>query len=351
MSHKLTRYWYRQTWHLYTVILLPFAWLFGLCVKIRRYCYRIGILATNHVDVPVIVVGNITVGGTGKTPFIIWLAALLRAQGYRPGIVTRGVGGKKHKLPYWVKRTDSASEVGDEALLLMQHTSCPVVISIDRTAAAHDLLEHTQCDIVLSDDGLQHYRLGRDIEIALVDGKRRFGNQCLLPAGPLREPLSRLREVDFVITNGANQDDTFSMSLEPLEFIAVRDGTRVQLADFPRQRVHAVAGIGHPEQFFALLRKAGFDVISHVFPDHYLYQAQDLCFSDELPIIMTEKDAVKCSAFANQHCWYLRVCVKINHEFECALLSKLEVLNETTNTVARTAGCYVNDSVQHDDIG
>jgi tetraacyldisaccharide 4'-kinase len=324
MRFDFTRYWYRPKWHLITLSLLPFSWLFGLCVVVRRGLYRIGIIKKYHFSVPVIVVGNITVGGTGKTPFVIELAAWLQTQGYRPGIVSRGVGGKKQGVPYRVRKNDTAEDVGDEALLLKQRTDCPLVICVDRAAAVRDLLQHTHCNIVISDDGLQHYRLGRAMEIVLVDAVRGMGNRCLLPAGPLREPTSRLQHVDFVVINGGSDTDDYTMSFIPTQLVSLsRPQQKISLADFANRTVHAVAGIGHPERFFTMLNQAGLHVIQHVFPDHYLYQSCDIHFADSFPIIMTEKDAVKCRSFADERCWYLNIIAKINVKLEQALLSRL----------------------------
>ncbi len=326
MRFDVTQHWYRQSLHPIARILLPVAWLFGWCVAMRRWCYRVGIIKTQHVSVPVIVVGNITVGGTGKTPFVIWLAQWLKEQGYRPGIVSRGVGGKKQMMPHRVTLQDSAHDVGDEAVLIKQRTDCPMVVCIDRVAAVRDLLRHTSCDMVISDDGLQHYRLGRDLEVVLVEATRGLGNQCLLPAGPLREPATRLQQVDFVVMNGGQETDEYTMSYVPTQLVAMGQQQKIMLADFPRQTVHAVAGIGHPERFFAVLQQAGLNVIPHVFPDHHLYQAQDIHFPDSYPIIMTEKDAVKCSAFADDRYWFLSMAVRINAKLEDTLLSRLKNL-------------------------
>lgn len=320
----LTRFWYRDSLSFLMLPLLPFSWLFHLCVKVRKSFYDFGIFKRYHFEVPVIVVGNITAGGTGKTPFVIWLANFLKTQGYRPGIVSRGVGGKKHKLPHWVDANDTAEVVGDEALLLMKNTACPVVLCKDRVAAVRTLLQGTKCNVVLSDDGLQHYRLGRALEIALIDGVRRFGNHCMLPAGPLREKPARLKTVDFVLENRDESLNDMSMVYQPSHLIALNKRVQIPMSDFSNKKVHAVAGIGHPQRFFDLLKKEGFECIVHVFPDHAHYQQQDFDFKDNLPIIMTEKDAVKCVHFAKENYWYLPITVKISLTFQNALLTKLK---------------------------
>ena len=337
----MTRIWYRQSFSLLVIFLLPFSFLFGICVKVRRFFYRQGVLKSYHLTntprIPVIVVGNITVGGTGKTPFVIWLVHFLKAQGYSPGIVSRGVGAKPHRTPYFVRTEDSAQVVGDEAILL-QSTGCPLVVCVNRVAAVRELLSRAECDVIISDDGLQHYRLQREIEIVLVDGERYFGNRYLLPAGPLREPVSRLNSVDFVVVNGSEKQDNFSSSVAgggfsgdrhamtfiPTEFISLKKGTVIPLAEFPFKKVHAVCGIGNPNRFFNSLRNSGFEIIPHVFKDHYHYKQQDFDFTDDLPILMTEKDAVKCYSFAEERFWYLRITVKINRELEEKLIKKLK---------------------------
>ena len=356
MPVDLTRIWYRQ-FHFITVFLLPFSMLFAACTALRRWMFRVGIKKIKRVSVPVIVVGNITTGGTGKTPFVIWLAHYLQSQGYHPGIVSRGVGGKKHRLPHIVKLTDSTDHVGDEAMLLAEHTQCPLVICADRVAATRHLLQHFHCNIVISDDGLQHYRLGRDIEIAMVDGARRFGNHYLLPAGPLREPISRLQKVNFVIINGGHAPDELTMTLQATALISVQDKQKTfTLSQFPHKKVHAVAGIGHPEQFFQMLKQQGFDVIEHIFPDHYTYRAKNLHFNDSLPIFMTEKDAVKCRSFADQRYWYLSVTAKMSDGFEQKLWAQLTSIvksSEGHHEVEEdfTSGpCHINRCVKHDAI-
>lgn len=310
--------WYAESLHPLAILLLPFSILFTGITALRRFLYRKKILKSIHFDIPVIIVGNITVGGTGKTPFVIWLANYLRDKGFQPGIVSRGVGGKKHLQPHLVKANDAASMVGDEALLLMENTQCPVMLCIDRVAAVRALSSKFKCNIILSDDGLQHYRLGRNYEIAIVDAERRFGNQHLLPAGPLRESLARLKKVDLLVVNGGGKEDEYTMDLQPLEFVSlINPEHKIPFQKFMRtSKIHAVAGIGHPQRFFKLLKKEGFNVLEHAFPDHHLYKPEDFRFSDTLAIIMTEKDAVKCKAFADERYWFLAVRAKINPALE-----------------------------------
>jgi tetraacyldisaccharide 4'-kinase len=266
------------------------------------------------LPVPVIVVGNISVGGTGKTPLVLWLADFLRQQGYHPGIVSRGYGGGTEGVVAVDIRSDPAA-VGDEPLLLARKSGCPVWVGRDRVAAGNALLRaHIECDVVVSDDGLQHYGLDRDMEIVVVDGERKFGNGLLLPAGPLREGISRLGSVDAVVVNGGSLKATmllrneFEMSLEGGEFYNLRQPERRAVAaDFGGKKLHAVAGIGNPQRFFAHLRRLGLAFEEHGFPDHCAFRLQDLDYDDADALLMTEKDAVKCAGFADERYWALAV--------------------------------------------
>ncbi len=289
-------------------LLLPLALVFGAVAGLRRVLYRFGILSIRRFPVPVIVVGNLSVGGTGKTPLVIWLAEYLHGKGWRPGIVARGYGGRATHWPQQVRGDSDPAVVGDEAVMLAQRSGCPVCVAPDRPAAVAALLQHTDCNIVLSDDGLQHYALGRDIEIVVIDGQRRFGNGLLLPAGPLREPVRRLGQVDLVVTNGAAQAGEFAMRLRRPELLPLHQPTAaIAIAHFEGAQVHAVAGIGNPQRFFQLLRRHGLQPLEHPFPDHHAFVPGDIRFGDGLPVLMTEKDAVKCRRFADDDCWTVRV--------------------------------------------
>jgi tetraacyldisaccharide 4'-kinase len=323
----LQKHWYKPKLTWLTALLLPLSWLFKSVITLRSYLYRRGFKKIIRVNVPVIVVGNVSVGGTGKTPFVIWLADYLKQHGWRPGIVSRGVGGKSLTPAHRVLDHDQSAVVGDESLVLIQRTHCPVVIGVDRVAAVSELLATTDCNIVISDDGLQHTRLGRDIEIVMVDNTRRFGNRALLPAGPLREPLSRLPTVDFIVSHPHAQNGENQMSIVGDELVSLNDSrVKKPLAAFKYQTVHAVAGIGNPERFFATLIQHGIIIIEHAYPDHYLFAQKDLEFSDNLPIIMTEKDAVKCKGFNNTNAWYLPIHVEMDEAFKANLLKKLMVV-------------------------
>lgn len=302
---RLDHYWHSVNG--ISLFLFPLSLIFGVVVWVRRFAYRLGLLHRRRFPVPVIVVGNITVGGTGKTPLVIWLCEYLRGRGWRPGIVSRGYGGKALHWPQQVRPDSDPGSVGDEAVMLAARTGCPMCVGPDRAAAVEALLAHTQANIVVSDDGMQHYALARDIEIAVIDGERRLGNGFLLPAGPLREPGSRLDQVDLVVVNGQGEDDEFSMKLFQPSVSPLMGGATLNIAEFAGRTVHAVAGVGNPERFFDLLNRYGIRIDPRPFPDHHDFVAEDLNFDDAHPILMTEKDAVKCRRFPCRDCWVVRV--------------------------------------------
>ncbi|TAN07660.1 MAG: tetraacyldisaccharide 4'-kinase [Rhodanobacteraceae bacterium] len=282
---------------------LPLAALYGTVTGARRWLYRRRWLHSERLPVPVIVVGNIVAGGAGKTPLTIALAEALRARGWNPGVVSRGYGGSVSGAVLLDARPDPAV-AGDEPALIRTRTGARVAVGARRVDAARLLLT-AGADVVIADDGLQHYALARDIEIAVVDGVRRFGNGRLLPAGPLREPASRLRGVDFQVCNGgAPVAGEIPMQLVVERVVALADPARTQsLSQFTGQRAHAVAGIGNPARFFGALRAAGIEVVEHAFVDHHRYTRADFDFGDAAPVLMTEKDAIKCSAFAQPNWW------------------------------------------------
>jgi tetraacyldisaccharide 4'-kinase len=305
LERALTRRWQRRG--VWSLLLAPLAALYCAAAGLRRLAYRRGWAPVERVGVPVIVIGNLTVGGTGKTPLVLWLARFLRAHGYRPGLVARGYGGRATG-PLAVTADSDPGEAGDEAVLLARRSDCPVVVGRDRAAAARRLLAVSSSDVIVSDDGLQHYRLGRDIEIAVLDGRRRLGNGLCLPAGPLREPPGRLRTVDLVVANGEARAGELGMELAVTALRNLQEPRRTAAArDFAGTPLHAVAGIGHPARFFDQLRALGLTVIEHPFPDHHRYRPADLEFGDAAPVIMTEKDAVKCRRFAQPRHWVLEV--------------------------------------------
>lgn len=272
-------------------------------------------------------VGNITVGGSGKTPLVLWIAEFLKRNGFRPGIVSRGHGGSvalRHGAPREVSAACVATEVGDEPMLLAQRSGCPVWIGRNRVAAARALrAAHPDCSVLLSDDGLQHYALERDIEIAIVDA-RGFGNGYLLPAGPLREPVSRLQSVDAVIAHENRAVPGYAMRLEGDRFVQMCDPRSVVGAESLRgKRLHAVAAIGDPERFFRQLERLGLTIVRHPFPDHHAFRAEDLQFGDAVPVVMTEKDGVKCHRFARTGFWMFPVSAELDPAFGRWLLERL----------------------------
>jgi tetraacyldisaccharide 4'-kinase len=341
---RLDHYWYaRSPW---LVLLTPLSLLFRVLVRARRAAYRRGLLRSQRIDVPVIVVGNITVGGTGKTPLVAWLADYLGEQGFKPGIIARGYGGRAASWPQQVRADSDPAVVGDEAVLLAGLTGCPLAVGPDRVAAARALIKYNDCDLVISDDGLQHYALQRDIEIVVIDGVRRFGVGFMLPAGPLREPVSRLREADLLVVNGIGGAGEHPMKLKSGDAHNLRaDGVTKKLSEFRDSRVHAVAGIGNPERFFQSLRQVIRRVEEHAFPDHHRFRANDLRFDDDAPVLMTAKDAVKCRRFASGIEWYVPVKAEMSRDFQARLNALLDARG--CRTVARTADEELPPGVCH----
>jgi tetraacyldisaccharide 4'-kinase len=279
--------------------------------------------------VPVIVVGNITVGGTGKTPLILYLIEHCRARGLRVGVVSRGYGAQPPSVPWRVTAEQSAREAGDEPLLLVQRSGVALMIDPDRARAVQALLSAEPLDLILCDDGLQHYRLARDLELVLIDAVRGLGNRRCLPAGPLREPQARLQSVDAVLFNGASADSAegFGFTLQPTALVNVASGESQPLDLFASgQAVHAVAGIGNPQRFFRTLEALNWRPIAHAFADHATYSAASLAFSPSLPLLMTEKDAVKCRTFAQPDWWYLAVDARPSPAFSAWLDGQLDAL-------------------------
>jgi tetraacyldisaccharide 4'-kinase len=312
-ADRVVTAWYTPRITLLAGVLWPLSLLFRKTVAIRRCLFSVGVLPIERLPVPVVVVGNITVGGAGKTPLVLALAEALAARGWHPGIVSRGYGGSA-RVAQAVTTSDDPAVVGDEPLIFAA-AGYPVWIGADRAAAGRGLLNaHPACDVLLSDDGLQHYRLARAVEIAVVDAARGFGNGLMLPAGPLREPVARLSEVDAVvrlIADGAPHPSVAdgretAMTHHPLPWRSVRDSKRVADPDAWRGRdVHAVAGIGHPQRFFATVRSLGITAIEHPFPDHHRFTQADLAFPGAAAVLMTQKDAVKCALIADDRYWYL----------------------------------------------
>ncbi|QBF27830.1 tetraacyldisaccharide 4'-kinase [Pseudomonas tructae] len=308
LADRLLAAWYAG--HPALALLRPLEALYRQVVQGKRARFLSGESPSYRAPVPVIVVGNITVGGTGKTPMILWMIEHCRQQGLRVGVVSRGYGAKPPQLPWRVCAEQSAAQAGDEPLLIVQRSGVPLMIDPDRSRAVQALLASEALDLILCDDGMQHYRLARDLELVLIDAARGLGNRRCLPAGPLREPVERLQAVDAVLYNGATVDreDGFAFALQPAALVNLRTGERHGLDRFaPGQALHAVAGIGNPQRFFNTLQGLNWRPVPHPFADHAQYSAQALSFSPALPLVMTEKDAVKCRAFAADDWWYLAV--------------------------------------------
>lgn len=323
----LDEYWSSYNWFAFS--LLPLSWIFCAITWIRSTLYKRSLIKINRLPVPVIIVGNITVGGTGKTPLVVWLVEYLRSQGYRPGVIARGYGGKAMSWPRQVVTDSDPLLVGDEPLLIANRCACHVWVGPDRTLAAKALLESSDCDIIISDDGMQHYALGRDIEIAVIDGQRRMGNGLCLPAGPLRERPSRLSQVDLIVVNGCARTQEHPMIIVGWELISLtQPERRMSLNDASKLgQVHAIAGIGNPERFFSTLRDAGLTLLTRSFPDHHNFTTVEINPDDDLPVFMTEKDAVKCYTIASQRHWYLKVNASLGSRFSTNLKQLLGDLN------------------------
>lgn len=335
LREHLVRAWYAPGATPLTVVLLPLAMLFRGIAALRRACYGSGACSRHRLPVPVIIVGNITVGGTGKTPLVIALCEALAARGFTPGVVSRGAGRRDPARVAVVAGDASAAMVGDEPLLIARR-GVPVAVGADRAAAGRALLAaHPQCDVIVADDGLQHYALERDIEVAVLDGARGIGNGWLLPAGPLRESVARLDRVDEIVVNGAwraprslPRPASATMQLVARRFVNVTDPSRTcSASDLKGARLQAVAGLGHPERFFAMLRALGLEATTRAFPDHHEYAPGELAFPGADAILMTEKDAVKCGRFADARCWYLRVDAAIDGALIERIVARLRTLH------------------------
>lgn len=311
----IEHFWYKKNpirW-----VLWPFSIVYQGIIKIRRRLLTR--FSQKNWFVPVIVVGNLTVGGVGKTPLVIALAQAMVAKGVRVGIVSRGYGARIKHYPHEVSVTDSSFQVGDEPLLMARKSGCPVVIAPNRAEAVDYMIEHHQPQIIISDDGLQHYRMGRAIEIVVIDGLRGFGNGFCLPAGPLREPISRIDEVDFLVVNQGSWPGAYPMIMEPGSLRDLKFD-KPHVFSTLSEPIAAVAGIGNPQRFFNTLEGIGLTIEKYPFPDHHLFHKNELKFKEET-VIMTEKDAVKCKEFAENSWYYLPIEAKLSDSFWRALWS------------------------------
>ena len=308
----LVNAWYNNSPWLY--VLFPLSLIYWAVITVRRCLFKLRVFKASKVSVPVIVVGNVTAGGTGKSPVVISLVKYLLSQGYKPGVVSRGYGSKAPHYPYSVTADTDASCSGDEPLMIAKATGVPVVIASNRKAAADAVIQLHQCNVIIADDGLQHYALKRDIEIVVIDGKRKFGNGMLLPMGPMRESVKRIDSVDFCIYNNGK---------------APSDAGHYSMQLTPQPLINLVGDVGeiNPHRFFNTLAAAGYQTINHPFDDHHAFQQSDLLFNDDLPVVMTEKDAVKVTKFAKNNYWYLPVVATISEEFYASIHQRLQKLN------------------------
>lgn len=317
--------WYSPSWYHWPIIILlfPLTMLFWLMSALRRWLFRLKIKPAVNIPVPVIVVGNISVGGNGKTPLVVYLAKRLRQEGYHPGVLSRGYGGKNASYPMTVDQSSQVEVAGDEVILMRQHINCPLVVDPIRPRGALELVDKHKCDVIICDDGLQHYALNRDIEIVVMDGQRRCGNKLLIPSGPLREGLWRLDNVDFLVLNGGNvTNGEYLMSLEAGQLINVKHPNKSLSISSLTLPVTAIAGIGNPRRFFSLLEKKQVKLKAQIsFVDHHAFSEKDM---PKGRVIMTEKDAVKCTQIAHDDCWFLPVSARLTSQFESQLLLKLK---------------------------
>ena len=313
---------------LVSLLLLPFSAVFLLISFVRKILYRFNFLRSFKLKIPVIVVGNITSGGTGKTPLIIYLANELKKNGYRPGIISRGYGSKGGGMIEASQKNDAA-DVGDEPMLIQKHTHLPVFVSKDRVSAAKALLKkYKKTDVILSDDGIQHYRLKRDIEVLVIDGTRKFGNGYLLPAGPLREFSSKLKTVDAIVCNHKKViGGSYLMKYKGSSLINLKTNKKIHLNNLRLKNIHAIAGIGNPNRFFDYLKTFNIEFNSSIFQDHYRFSKKDFRNMNDKNIIMTEKDAVKCQKFSRKNFWYLPVTAEVDSKFIDVILKKLRYVS------------------------
>lgn len=329
VSQRVGR-WVVTQWHQPTFagqcLLQPLAWLFAVVSGLRRSAYRCGLRRSERLSVPVIVVGNLTVGGSGKTPLVAAIVARLQAAGWSPGAVSRGYGGQI-RSPARLPAAADPAQFGDEPVWLAAHTGRPVAVGARRPEAARLLLP--DCDVIVADDGLQHYRLARDLEIAVIDGDAGLGNGRLLPAGPLREPPRRLRSVDYVAVRDGEYPGAWRYRVSCEHAVRLTDGKQAGLATWRGQPVHAVAAIGVPERFFGQLEDLGLTIERHGFADHHAFEAGDFRFDDPWPVLMTEKDAVKCRAFADSRMWAVTAGVDDIDGIGISICERLNAMGRT----------------------
>ncbi|NQY51115.1 MAG: tetraacyldisaccharide 4'-kinase [Piscirickettsiaceae bacterium] len=322
MKKYLLESWYQT--HSLRWLLSPLSTLFRIATTLLQLCYKSEIFKRYSIPIPVIIIGNINIGGTGKTPLVIWLARQLQRYGFKPGIISRGYGSMPKRYPLLVSKDSDPADVGDEPVIIARHIDCPIAISPKRIKASTALIKHFNCNLIISDDGLQHYAFNRNIEIVVVDAERTFGNEYCLPSGPLREPISRLKYIDFLVYNGEYSNYLFDITISAVKAINLTD-TSIQkgLVDFSGQDAHGIAGIGNPKRFFNLLNELGINVIPHEFNDHHYFQSTDINFDDDKMVLMTEKDAVKCQYFASYNMWYVPIKAAVSGKLNQRIIQKL----------------------------
>jgi len=324
--HEILNYQYykKPTW---IYFLVPLSYIFSLIIYVRKCLYKIRILKEYKIKVPLVIVGNINLGGTGKTPLVLWILENMLKKGLNPGLISRGYGSKinNHKE---VKLASKVSEVGDEPLLIKSKLNIPVFVGKDKVKVAQALLaSYPKVNIIVSDDGLQHYRLARDYEIIVKDSIRNFGNEFIFPAGPLREPISRLNSVDAVVVNGhSDNKNYFNMSYQFGSLVNCKNGKKIKVNQLPGSKNYAITGIGNPVNFFRSLTKLQLKFTKKIFDDHYLFTEKDFKFIDiSTNIIMTEKDAIKCKLFARNNFWYLPIKPKVDQQLFLNIIKKLGI--------------------------
>ena len=314
----IEKVWYSK--NIYSLLLSPLSLIYISIIYLRYTLYQLGLISITKINVPTIVIGNIVAGGTGKTPLVIWLAKHFKDKGFLPGIVSRGYGGIYLSNMELVKPTSNPLLVGDEPVIIARNTNCPVVVAKKRAKGAKELVEKYNCNIILCDDGMQHYSLARDIEIAVIDGQRRFGNNYCFPAGPLREPKSRIFKADLIVSKYNARTCEHKMDYTYHQLVSLNELSKtIPISDLHGMTVHAIAGINNPDHFFSYLRSHKLELIIHKFPDHYSYTEDDVKFDDNFPVVMTEKDAVKCLNYSSDKHWYIPISAELSKSFVCDL--------------------------------
>ena len=314
----IEKVWYSK--NIFSLLLSPLSLIYISIIYLRHTLYRLGLISITKINVPTIVIGNIVAGGTGKTPLVIWLAKHFKDKGFLPGIVSRGYGGTYLSNIELVKPTSNPLLVGDEPVIIARNTNCPVVVAKIRAKGAKELVEKYNCNIIFCDDGMQHYSLARDIEIAVIDGQRRFGNNYCFPAGPLREPKSRIFKADLIVSKYNARTCEHKMDYTYKQLVSLNELSKtIPISDLHGMTVHVIAGINNPDHFFSYLRSHKLELIIHKFPDHYSYTEDDVKFNDNFPVVMTEKDAVKCLNYSSDKYWYIPISAELSKLFVCDL--------------------------------